>query len=111
MPQVWPSKTEKKKVKMYVINRQVKKGYQMEHTALHFYRRYLYIRLHREYALNLLAILIIFISTVSFLSFFLGPHLRHMEVPRLGVQLELQLPGSPQPQQRWILNPLREARD
>ena len=24
---------------------------------------------------------------------FLGPHLRHMEVPRLGVQLELQLPA------------------
>ena len=23
---------------------------------------------------------------------FLGPHLRHMEVPRLGVKLELQLP-------------------
>ena len=28
----------------------------------------------------------------SFLSsFFLWPHLRHMEVPRLGVELELQL--------------------
>jgi len=24
---------------------------------------------------------------------FLGPHLRHMEVPRLGFQLELQLPA------------------
>ena len=24
---------------------------------------------------------------------FLGPHLRHMEVPRLGVQSELQLPA------------------
>ena len=24
---------------------------------------------------------------------FLGPHLRHMEVPRLGVELELQLPA------------------
>ena len=31
---------------------------------------------------------------------FLGPHLRHMEVPRLGVESELQLPASPQPQQR-----------
>ena len=27
-----------------------------------------------------------------FLFVFLGPHLRHMEVPRLGVQWELQLP-------------------
>ena len=25
--------------------------------------------------------------------FFLGPHLRHMEVPRLGMELELQLPA------------------
>ena len=24
---------------------------------------------------------------------FLGPHLRHMEIPGLGVQLELQLPA------------------
>ena len=24
---------------------------------------------------------------------FLGPHLQHMEIPRLGVQLELQLPA------------------
>ena len=30
---------------------------------------------------------------VSFLSFFLGPHLLHMEVPKLGVKLELQLPA------------------
>ena len=37
----------------------------------------------------------------SFLSFsffffflFLGPHLRHVEVPRLGVESELQLPAS-----------------
>ena len=28
-----------------------------------------------------------------FFFFFLGPHLRHMEVPRLEVQLELQLPA------------------
>ena len=34
-----------------------------------------------------------------FFSFFLlGPHLQHMEVPRLGVQLELQLRPTPQPQ-------------
>ena len=59
--------------------------------------------------------------------FFLGPHLQHMEVPRLGVESELQLqvyttatamqdlscicdlPYSSQ--QHRILNPLREARD
>ena len=34
---------------------------------------------------------------------FLGPHPRHMEVPRLGVESELQLPASiTQPQQRRI---------
>ena len=59
--------------------------------------------------------------------FFSGPHLGHMEVPRLGVQLELQLPAyttataMPDPscvcdlhhsqQQHPILNPLSEARD
>ena len=58
---------------------------------------------------------------------FLGPHLRHMEVPRLGVQLELQLPAYTTatatlvPRRVWdlyhssrqcqILNPLSEARD
>ena len=63
----------------------------------------------------------IVIFTFSFLSFFLGPHLWHMEVPRLGVQLELQLPvytiatATPDPScicdlyhsllQHWILNP------
>ena len=59
--------------------------------------------------------------------FFLQPHLRHMEVPRLGVKLELQLPAYPTPTatldpscicdlyhsswQSQILNPLSEARD
>ena len=66
----------------------------------------------------------------SFFFFFfcvLGPHLWHREVPRLGVQLELQLSAyttataTPDPsrvcdlhhssQQRKILNPLSEARD
>ena len=58
---------------------------------------------------------------------FLGPHLRHMEVPSLGVETELQLPAyttapaTPDPgrvcdlhhssPQRRILNPLGEARD
>ena len=59
--------------------------------------------------------------------FFLGPHLRHMEVPRLGVELELQrlayttATATRDPshicdlhhssRQCGILNPLREARD
>ena len=34
--------------------------------------------------------------------FFLQPHLQHMEVPGLGVELELQLRFKPQPQQLWI---------
>ena len=58
---------------------------------------------------------------------FLGPNLQHMEVPRLGVELELLLLASaratatPDPshvcdlhhssQQCRILNPLNEARD
>ena len=58
---------------------------------------------------------------------FKGLHLRHMEVPRLGVKLELQLPAyttataAQDPSrichlyhssgQCWILNPLSEARD
>ena len=59
--------------------------------------------------------------------FFLGPHLRYMEVPGLGVKSELQLPvyttarATWDPscicnlhcnlQQHWILNPLSEASD
>ena len=62
-----------------------------------------------------------------FCFFFLGPHLRHTEVPRLGVQSELQLPACttatamPDPScicdlhhslwQHQILNPLSEVRD
>ena len=56
---------------------------------------------------------------------FLGRHSRHMEVPRLGVESELQLlacttatstPDNepclhPTPWQHWILNPLSGARD
>ena len=30
---------------------------------------------------------------ISFQDFFLRPHLRHMEVPRLGAESEQQLPG------------------
>ena len=59
--------------------------------------------------------------------FFLGPHPRHIEVPRLGVQSELQLPvyttatATRDPSlvrdlhhsswQCWIFNPWSEARD
>ena len=59
--------------------------------------------------------------------FFLGPLPQHMEIPRLGVELELQLPAYTRAtamwdlchvcdlhrssRQRWILNPLSEARD
>ena len=62
-----------------------------------------------------------------FIFFFLGPHLWHMEVPRLGVELELQLLADTRAtamkdpsricdlhhssQQRCILNPLSEAGD
>ena len=58
---------------------------------------------------------------------FLGPHLRHMEVPRLGVESELQLSAYTTATatwdlndvcklhhslwQRWILNPMSEASD
>ena len=73
------------------------------------------------------------LRTQGFLSFFfffsflvlLGLHLRHMEIPRLGVESELQLPAciyhshsnarsvtyTTAHGQRWILNPLSEARD
>ena len=43
--------------------------------------------------------------------FFLGLPLWHMKIPRLGVEVELCLQPTPQPQQRWILNPLSKARD
>ena len=63
----------------------------------------------------------------SLLLLFLRLHLRHMEVPRLGVKLELQLPAYTTATARlelryicdlhcsswqcWILNPLNNARD
>ena len=68
----------------------------------------------------------IFFAFIFYL-FFLGPHSWHMEVPRLGIKPELQLPvyttttAMPDPshicnlhhssQQRWIFNPLSEVRD
>ena len=76
-------------------------------------------------------ILILFklIKIFYFIFVFLGPHLRHMEVPRLGVSSELLLPAytttiatrdpscvcdpyhSLWQWQRWIFNPLSKARD
>ena len=41
---------------------------------------------------------------------FLGPHVRHMEVLRLGVEWELSCQPMAQPQQQQTLNPLSEAR-
>ena len=62
-----------------------------------------------------------------FFFFFLGPQLRHMKVPRLGIELEPQLPAYTtgtamwdpshicdlyhSSGQCWILNPLSRARD
>ena len=50
-------------------------------------------------------------SQLFFLYFFLWPQLRHMEIPGLGVESELQLQSVPQLPKHWILNPLMEARD
>ena len=68
-----------------------------------------------------------FVVVCLFLCCFLGPHLWHMQVPRLGVTWELQLPAYTtatatldpshvcdlhrSSQQRWILNLLSEGRD
>ena len=64
---------------------------------------------------------------IGFFFFFLRPHLQHVEVPRLGVKSEVQLPAYTTAmatpylshicdlccslQQHRILNPLQEARD
>jgi len=69
----------------------------------------------------------VFFFFFPFVFVFLGSHFRHMEVPRLGVESELQLPAyttamaTPDPShicelhhsswQHWSLNPLSEARD
>ena len=74
-----------------------------------------------------LSLSLFFFFFFFFFKVFLGPHLWHMEVPRLGIQLELLLPAyatataTPDlgrvcdlhrsSQQRQILNPLSEARD
>ena len=61
------------------------------------------------------------INQIHFFFFFLGPYLQHMEVPRLGIELELQLPAyttamldltyAAACDNAGSLNPLREARD
>ena len=69
----------------------------------------------------------LFIYLFIYLFGFLGPHLKHMEFPRTGVKLGLQLlayttaTAMPDPScicdlyhsswQHWILNPLSGARD
>ena len=49
------------------------------------------------------------IHSIMFFLFIATPV--YMEVPRLGVESELQLQPTPQPQQCLILNPLSEAGD
>ena len=44
-------------------------------------------------------------------SFFLGPHLQHKEIPRLGSNQSCSCWPTPQSQQCQILNPLSKARD
>ena len=78
------------------------------------------------------SLLLFFLSLSPFFFFFfffgfLGPHPQYMEVPRLGVESELQRPAYTtatamqdpscicdlhhSPRQRWILNALSRARD
>ena len=77
----------------------------------------------------MIAILLILLSFIClhFFKLFLGPHLQHMEAPRLGVESELQLQAyathTATPDlscicdlhhsswQCWIFNPLSRARD
>ena len=75
---------------------------------------------------SVLLLLFIYLCIYLFI-YFLRLHLWHMEIPRLAVKLELQLPAyttataTQEPscicdlhhsaQQRWSLNPLYEARD
>ena len=83
----------------------------------------------KRYGVLLLLFCFVLFVLFYFVFCFLGPHLRHMEVCRLGVKLELQLPAYAtatatatrdpshvcdryhSSQQYQILNPLSEARD
>ena len=80
---------------------------------------------NRYWVKTIIAIFFIFKFYLFFV--FLGPYPRHMEIPRLGVELELQLPAYATATAMWdpscvcyihrssrqhqILNPLREATD
>ena len=82
-----------------------------------------------KYGIDFRKGLVLFLSFLTFFFFFLllGPHLWHMEISRVGAELELQLLTCAtatamwdlsclcelhhSSQQCWILNPLREARD
>ena len=46
---------------------------------------------------------------LTFFPFFLGPYLQHIEVPRLGAELELQLPAYNTATAHRILSPLSGA--
>ena len=79
------------------------------------------------YVLYILLLLAFFTLYYLKKKFFLGPHLGHMEVPRIEVKLELQLPAYAQTTAMWdpsricdlhhslwqhqILNPLSKTRD
>ena len=94
-------------------------------------QRILHKRNHIEHSFKVLKLtfkfyLFVYLCMYLFI-YFLGPHLWHMDVPRLGVELELQLLAYPtateipdkrcacelhqSPQQRWILKPLNRDRD
>ena len=74
---------------------------------------------------NLQCCILVIYALFFFFFFFLGPHLKHMEVPRPGVQSELQMlayaTATPDwslicdphhsSQQHQIFNPLNESRD
>ena len=65
---------------------------------LRFHSKLLYAAGQRTKPLNKTDFIYLFISFFIFL----GPHPQHMEVPRLGVESELPLPPTPQPQQHQI---------
>ena len=58
-----------------------------------FPRRHLLLLIMYTIRKSILDLKILFIFFLSFFIIFLWPHLRHMEVPGIGVQSELQLLG------------------
>ena len=93
-------------------------------VSLVIYSKYL-LEFFSDISLSMPMWFVLFFIFLSFCS--LGPHLRHMEVPRLGIQSELQLQAYTtatampdlslvcdlhySPQQRRILNPLSKTKD